>query len=216
MLSSTAWAAEWVGNRLGEFVEAGEHGGRPFYRQRDTEGQIETFLYSGGGEWKVGPTLGGSIGFLRNLQNTNKPPSTQWEYYGGGKWNDDDTSLTLEFTTLSPICQLVRVAGEGEVVEKRGSELGDYRSEYISVLNIIQSQLSPYKDIQIKRIDCTLQQQVGGRKVELGSAGLQESRRRDQVSKRAGGKDFLEHPKLHNWHCSKDTKWKGDKLSFIT
>ena len=58
----------------------------------------------------------------------------QWLYWG----SDDDTSLTLEFTTLSP-CQLVRVAGEGEVVEKRGSELGDYRSEYISLLNIMQS-----------------------------------------------------------------------------
>ena len=97
----------------------------------------------------VGPTLGESSGWLRNSQNTNKPPSTQWEYAKDGKYNDDDTSLTLEFTTLSP-CKLVRVAGEGEVVEKRGSELGDYRSEYISVLNIIQSQLSPYKDIQMK------------------------------------------------------------------
>ena len=43
----------------------------------------------------------------------------------------------MEFTTLSP-CKLVRVAGEGEVVEKVGSSLGDYRSEYISVLNTMQ------------------------------------------------------------------------------
>ena len=139
MLSSTAGAAEWQGGRLGEFVEAGEHGGRPFYRQRDTEGTEESFLYSEGGNWFVEVTLGESTGWLRNSQNTNTPPSTQWEYWGGGKYNDDDTSLTLEFTTLSPICQLVRVAGEGEVVEKRGSELGDYRSEYISLLNIMQS-----------------------------------------------------------------------------
>ena len=87
----------------------------------------------------VSDTLGESKGFLRNLQNTNTPPSTQWEYSKDGRWSDDDTSLTLEFTTLSPICQLVRVAGEGDVVEKRGSELGDYRSEYISVLNNMQS-----------------------------------------------------------------------------
>ena len=38
VLSSTAKAAERVGGSLGEFVEAGEHGGRPYYRQRDTEG----------------------------------------------------------------------------------------------------------------------------------------------------------------------------------
>ena len=38
VLSSTSGAAENVGAFLGEFVEAGEHGGRPYYRQRDTEG----------------------------------------------------------------------------------------------------------------------------------------------------------------------------------
>ena len=191
MLSSTAGAAEYRGGYLGEFVEAGEHGGKPFYRQRDTEGQREYFLFSEGGEWRVGYTLGGSSACLRNLQNTNKPPSTQWLYAKDGKWYDNDTSLTLEFTTLSPICQLVRVAGEGQVVEMQGSSLGDYRSEYISVLNIMQCQLSSSKDIQMKRIDWTLQQQVGGRKVERGSAGLQESRRRDQVSDHEGGKLFM-------------------------
>ena len=56
-----------------------------------------------------------------------RPPSSQWLYWDGKKLNDDDTSLTLEFTTLSPICQLVRVVGEGEVVKKHGSKLGDYR-----------------------------------------------------------------------------------------
>ena len=130
MLSSTAGAAERQGSRLGEFVEAGEHGGKPFYRQRDTEGQIGTFLYSEGGEWRVGGILGGSSVGLRNSQNTNKPPSTQWEYGKDGKLSDDDTSLTLEFNILSPICKLVRLAGVGEV-EKVWHSLGDYRSEYI-------------------------------------------------------------------------------------
>ena len=77
----------------------------------------------------VSDTLGGSGAALRNLQNTNKPPSTQWEYAKDGKWNDGDTSLTLEFTALSP-CQLVRVAGGGDVVKKQGNSLGDYRSAY--------------------------------------------------------------------------------------
>jgi len=134
VLSSTARAAEHQGSRLGEFVEAGEHGGKQFFRQQDTEGQRETFLYSEGGKWWVSDILGQSNGFLRNFQNTNKPPSTQWEYYNGEKWNDDDTSFTLEFTTLSPICQLVRVAGEGGVVRNQRTSLGDYRSECISVL----------------------------------------------------------------------------------
>ena len=82
--------------------------------------------------------MGGRSTFLRNLQNTNTPPSTQWEYAKDGKYNDADTSLTLEFTTLSPICQLVRVAGRGGVVRMQGSSLGDYRSEYIIVVIIMQ------------------------------------------------------------------------------
>ena len=92
MLSSTAGAAEYQGSKLGEFVEAGEHGGKPFYRQRDTEGQSGIFMYSEGSEWRVGDTLGEFSAGLRNLQNTNTPPSTQWLYWDGEKRNDKDTS----------------------------------------------------------------------------------------------------------------------------
>ena len=66
VLSSTAQAAERVGNSLGEYVEAGEHGGRPYYKQRDTEGRSENFLYSEGGEWVVSSDLGDSYGRLKN------------------------------------------------------------------------------------------------------------------------------------------------------
>jgi len=127
VLSSTAGAAEHQGSWLGEFVLGGEHQGRGFYIQKDTEGARDTFLFSEGGEWRVSDTLGGSYWWLRNSQNTDTPPSTQWEYDDGKKFHDD-TSLTLVFSTLSP-CKLVRVAGRGEVVWRRGSELGDYRLE---------------------------------------------------------------------------------------
>ena len=68
--------------------------------------------------------------FIKNCQDTQLPPTRDWEYVKNGRWNDDDTSLTLEFTSLSP-CQLVRVKGEGDVLQKKGSSLGDYRSAYI-------------------------------------------------------------------------------------
>ena len=55
---------------------------------------------------------------------------TGWLYFDGENQNSNDTSLTLEFTSLSP-CQLVRVAGEGEVVKKQGDKLGDYRFPFI-------------------------------------------------------------------------------------
>ena len=75
VLSSTAQAAERVGNSLGEYVEAGEHGGRPYYKQRDTEGRSENFLYSEGGEWVVSSNLGDSYGRLKNPQDTPLPPN---------------------------------------------------------------------------------------------------------------------------------------------
>ena len=84
------------------------------------------------------------------------------------------------------------------------------------MLNIVLCQLSSSKDIQIKRINWTLQ--VAGRKVELRSTVLQESRivRRDEVSSRGGGKDCLDHHKIHNFLHRLDTKWKGNKLPFFT
>ena len=78
MLSSTAGAAEQVGNSLGEFVEAGEHEGRPYYIQRDTEGRSDNFLYSEGGKWLVDNDLGGSYGRLKNRQDTPLPPRDNW------------------------------------------------------------------------------------------------------------------------------------------
>ena len=128
MFSSVAGAAECQGHILGEFVEAGEHKGRPFYKQRDTEGSEDNFLYySEASGWVVSDLFGRSVGSLYNDQNTSVPMTTGWLYWDGEKWNNNDTSLTLEFTSLSP-CKLVRVAGNQEdVVEKVGSSLGDYR-----------------------------------------------------------------------------------------
>ena len=108
-------------------MEAGEHGGRPYFRQRETVGSENIFLYNEGGKWLVSNTLGKPNAVLKNSQeDTPIPPTDQWLFWDGEKWNDDDTSLTLEFTALSP-CQMVRVAGEGDVVDKQGSSLGDYR-----------------------------------------------------------------------------------------
>ena len=120
VLSSTAGAAEHWGSLLGEYVEAGEHRGQPYYRQRDTVGSTETFLKNEEGNWCVSYTLGGSSVGLYNYEN-------KWVYWDGKTWNNDDTTLTLDFTALSP-CQLVRVSGKGDVVKKQSSNLGDYRS----------------------------------------------------------------------------------------
>ena len=129
VLSSNGLAAERQGSRFGEFVEEGVYEGRPYYRQRDTLGKSH-IIYSEGDKWIVSSTLGGSSRGLFNNQNTSLPMTTGWLYWGGGKVNSNDASITLEFTALSP-CQLVRVAGEGEVVKKQGDKLGDYRFPFI-------------------------------------------------------------------------------------
>ena len=129
MLSSVAGAAESQGFRLGEFEEIGDFNGRPFYKQRNTEGESNLYLFSKLGEWRVSDELGG-VAQLKNNQNTSLPMTNNWLYYGGGKYNNNDTSLKLEYTSLYP-CQLVRVTGKGDVLEKMGGVLGDYRFLFI-------------------------------------------------------------------------------------
>ena len=132
LLSSTGGAAEWQGNALGEFVEAGEHGGRPYYRQRDTEGKADHFLYSQGGKWWVHESLGKSVGRLSNPQNSSEPPTSGWVYSAGEgltEYRDDDDSLTLELNILHPP-ESHTIRGEGPMVYKVGSSLGKYRSSY--------------------------------------------------------------------------------------
>ena len=83
-------------------------------------------MFNYGNGWTVGPNIEEARGSVLNRQNTSThPPTDQWLFSDGRKWNSDNT-LILEFTALST-CDLVRVAGQGGVVEKQGGSLGDYR-----------------------------------------------------------------------------------------
>ena len=84
---------------------------------------------------------------------------TGWLYFDGEKRNSNDTSLTLEFTSLSP-CQLVRVAGESEVVKKQWDKLGDYRFAFIILLLYLLKSLSP-QTIYRKLIENSNRLEVG-------------------------------------------------------
>ena len=126
VVSSVAGAAEEQGAMLGEFVEAGDYTRRPFYLQRDTEGKKRHYLYFEDKCWQVSKTLGKRNDYIKNCQDTQLPPKTGWEYAKDGGWSEDDSSLRAEFTSLVP-CKLVRMKGAGDVVEKQGDSLGDYR-----------------------------------------------------------------------------------------
>jgi len=116
----------------GDQVQAGkEYEGRVFHKQRD--GNVTSggnYIFKEGERWIVGETLGLDWSGLRSQETGDLlPPTQNWEYWDGSKWRDDDASLTLTFASLPTPCPMVRVAGEGEVVEKQGSSLGDYRLE---------------------------------------------------------------------------------------
>jgi len=127
VFSSTAGAAERQGGSLGEFIRMGDYyNNHPYYKQRDTEGQRDLYLFYISGGWMVGPTLGKSNGGLWSRQDTVLPPRANWLYSNGKKWSDDDQTLKLDYTTLSP-CELVRVAGSGRVLDHEPGSMGYYR-----------------------------------------------------------------------------------------
>merc|ERR1712066_426791 len=100
MGSSTAGAAEWQGDLLGDFVEAGYYGERPYFLQRDTEGNDEIFLYYFENRWRVWSSLGSTTMSMYIISSMNIPVNGEWVYWGGGKWNNEDTSFTLEYTSI--------------------------------------------------------------------------------------------------------------------
>ena len=75
--------------------------------------------------------MGGSIhpGLQNKFGDTLFTDSSSWLYWMQegmeGEWKVDAT-LKLVFTSLSP-CDMVRVAGQGNVLEKQGGSLGNYR-----------------------------------------------------------------------------------------
>ena len=139
VFSSTAGAAEYQGSYLGEFVRMGEHKNRPYYRQRDTEARKNIYLYNIHGGWWVSDSLDNSSAWLWNNQDTGLPPRANWLYTKNGKdWSDNDQTLKLDYTTLSP-CKLVRVAGSSRVLDDHSSRVGDYRFASITFVNSLQN-----------------------------------------------------------------------------
>ena len=175
---------------MGEFVEQErEYRGRPYFKQRDTEGNAEIFLYFEGDSWWVNNKFGERHGGLRNNRTSSRPPTYGWLYGDGKGWNNNDTSFTV-YNFASPLCNAMKVTGKGGVVEKHSRSLGIYWSvssvqeeiqknqEKIQnnsrknnkkksekclkelrnsgVIDIMQSQVEPFKDITIPNFDIAL------------------------------------------------------------
>ena len=81
VFSSTAGAAEYQGDFLGEFLERGDYNGRMSCIQRDNVGQKDIFLYyHKQGVWLVGPVLGGTRNRLQNPRDSLAPPQKGWGF----------------------------------------------------------------------------------------------------------------------------------------
>ena len=75
---------------------------------------------------KLGETREGEDRGLKNEGDTDLPRASNWLFFNNnGRW-ERDTSLRLEFNSLST-CEVVGVTGKGDVVEKYGGSLGNYR-----------------------------------------------------------------------------------------
>ena len=138
VLSSIAGAAEHRGSTLGEYVQADEeYLGHVYYKQRHNVASGGYYVYKEGWRWYASKTLGGAAALRSQKTGDLLPPTKNWEYWDGGRWRKNDTSLTLTFASLPTPCPVVRVVGEGDVVEMHWSSLGDYRFDFINVLYIM-------------------------------------------------------------------------------
>ena len=101
-------AAFRAGAFLGEFKKMGRYEDRPLYRQLDTEGEHDIFLYYSAGAWWVGYEAGDDEqSALRNPSDSSTAPLTGWQYKLVGRWTGDDPTLQLVTGRLAPCPRLV-------------------------------------------------------------------------------------------------------------
>ena len=123
---------------MGEFVRMGNYNNRPYYKQRDTEGTEDLYMYytttTISHWWLVSDTLGRLTAWLGNNQDTDLPPRANWLYSSGMAsawwwkewWFNDDQTLKLDYTTLSHH-KLVTVAESSCGLNNQSNRMGDYR-----------------------------------------------------------------------------------------
>ena len=135
------------GQHLGEYEVAGSYDGRTFFKQRDTlrspgnttQHHPSVLAFDGSGPRLFGLCLGtcgrwyvsNEVGrrsedlvYLRNLQETPKPPVHGWEISRQGNWTKDN-NITLREGGLES-CRVVMIHGHGETARLWGSSFGAY------------------------------------------------------------------------------------------
>jgi hypothetical protein len=98
---------------------------RPYYQQRETDGQQNYFIFFTSGTWLLNDVLGENSGFLRNRADTARPPAQGWEWGDGTSWRTDDNTIKLEMKEMTP-CTEVEVQATGEAATAQSLSLGTY------------------------------------------------------------------------------------------
>ena len=126
VISSSGGAAEYGGWYLGQYNYAGEHNGRPYFRQLDTVSSEARYLYSHDGNnkshWYVGSNLGHTKDYcMYNPVPSDTPPAAGWIDTFGQL--HDPTKISPGI--LQP-CDVLTVNLSGDVLNKYPEYAGEY------------------------------------------------------------------------------------------
>ena len=116
---------------FGLYERSGVHNGRPAYKQLQSECQgNQTFnlsLYCCNDGWAVGPTLGGSPGFLFNFSKSRAVPTSGWLNGIGCGIKSTITITATPISDLSTIlCSTITITAKGAAARLRQECLGTY------------------------------------------------------------------------------------------
>lgn len=185
-----------------------KHNQRAYFVQRHTVGGGRSYLYFEANCWYVSASLGKTGGWLRNTQDTLLPPSSGWDY-SDGSWMSDDTTLGLEFSSLSS-CRMIRVEGDVEVRKHRSTELGDYRLQTNKwscgrpVYQLVNSAVERYLLVQYGQVEWRLKSSVN-----TSTAFIQSGKATNSPTSAEAGPKVKD--RLTRWRYDSNSVWKeGD------
>ena len=132
LVTTTGPSAEYWGEMLGLYKEAGTYNGAPYYIQLDdvsTKGKPGKIYKHDGGAWEAGPVLGGATCGLRNSSTTATVPESGWQYGGGeAGWLHDAGLRVTRVEDISPLlCGTVTISATGEAARVRADCMGQFQ-----------------------------------------------------------------------------------------
>ena len=112
---------------MGYFKKAGEHGGKPYFQQMDSQGEgYYLYYYKERSQYQVGPTIGASWCGLRCTDKSGHIVSHHWQYSDGSQWTDDPDMRLVAVTNVTPCCSKVTIKLSGDVAKCQRDVAGDY------------------------------------------------------------------------------------------